>query len=51
MPFAGRNHFFDTKTTYYVIFSHKMYRVTQKTYFCKLWQESDAKDKKNKAAA
>ena len=28
-PFAGQNQFFDTKTTFYVRFSHKKYKMTQ----------------------
>ena len=27
---AGRNQFFDTKTTFYVLFSHEMYKIMQK---------------------
>ena len=30
MPFAGWNQFFDTKTIFYVLFSHKMYKMKQK---------------------
>ena len=36
-PFAGQNLFFDAKTTFYVYFSHKMYKmmqkITKKTYY------------------
>ena len=30
MPFAGQNQFFDTKTTFCVVLSHKMYKIMQK---------------------
>ena len=30
MPFAGRNQFFDAKTTFCVLFSNKMYKIMQK---------------------
>ena len=30
MPFAGRNQFFDAKTTFWVLLSHKMYKINQK---------------------
>ena len=30
MPFAGQNQFFDTKTTFCVLLSHKMYKIMQK---------------------
>ena len=30
MPFPGQNHFFEAKTTFYVLLGHKMYRITQK---------------------
>ena len=29
MPFAGRNQFFDAKTTFWVLLSHKMYKTMQ----------------------
>ena len=29
-PLSGRNQFFDAKTTFYVLFSYKMYKMTQK---------------------
>ena len=30
MPFAGRNQFFDSKTTFCVLLSHNIYKITQK---------------------
>ena len=30
-PFTGRNQFFDGKTTFYIFFSHKMYKIMQET--------------------
>ena len=30
MPFAGRKQFFDPKTTFCVLLSHKMYKIMQK---------------------
>ena len=29
-PLAGQNQFFDAKTTFCVLLSHKMYKITQK---------------------
>ena len=29
MPFAGQNQFFDSKTTFCVLLSHKMYKITK----------------------
>ena len=30
MPFDGRNQFFDAKTTFCILLSHKMYEIAQK---------------------